>query len=707
MPMEERSILKKSAKLAQASHPTDMTNYPPVQDQTAQFQKLFDVLPVAVILVDLKGYIQFMNTAAKSLLGEPDELLKLEEWPETFGFYLDDAVTYYPGGKYPLVRALKGETVDESEEMILRKAGDEQGNWISMSTELLRDEHGSIDGAIALIRDITYRKQIEVSREKQIQRIEALYRLSHLIAEAGNSLDEITHLAASFPSEVIGGMSIVTLLNDSKEKIKIVAFHDTNPTGQAFLRKFLLAEAEYGLSEGLAGGVIDSGEPLLIPSISPEKLQAISLPAFKEFIHEAGIGSVLIVPLTGRGGVLGTIHLFRQGDSKPFSTGDQSFLTDMSYRMALAIENCKLFGSLRIEISERLSAQQALHISEERFRSIFETVTLGIKVLDLEGTILQTNSAFQKMIGYTEEEITGRHFHYFLHPDDIGRALELFMDVKNKGVSSLPFEHRTVHKDGSIVWARTFFTVVRKGEEDDAPAFVAGIVENVTEQRRLEVEMAELSNRLRNSMELERLRLAQELHDNPMQALYSASYRIQELRTKADPQLNEALRNVKDTIQNVLEDLRATAKELRPPTIFSFGLENAIRSHVNDVLEKHPNINIHLSLAIDRQTLPEDVRLALFRILQQSLVNVLRHAEATEVHVRFSFDAEEAHLEISDNGKGFNVPPNWMELVRHGHYGLAGAAERVNALGGVLKVESRPGNGTAVRVTIPWKDSAE
>jgi signal transduction histidine kinase len=236
---------------------------------------------------------------------------------------------------------------------------------------------------------------------------------------------------------------------------------------------------------------------------------------------------------------------------------------------------------------------------------------------------------------------------------------------------------------------------------------VVGIVENVTEQKRIEAEMAELSGRLQSSMELERLRLAQELHDSPMQSLYSAIYRIEELRNAADPELKDGLADVKQHIQEVLQDLRTTAKELRPPTIFNFGLENAIRSHAGDVVEKHPQLNIHLSLAHDRQMLPEKVRLALFRIFQQSLANVIRHAKATEVHVRFSFDAEEAYLEITDNGKGFDVPANWIEFVRQGHYGLAGAAERANALGGVLKVQSKPGNSTTIKVIIPWKDSTD
>jgi PAS domain S-box-containing protein len=386
---------------------------------------------------------------------------------------------------------------------------------------------------------------------------------------------------------------------------------------------------------------------------------------------------------------------------------DQSFLTDIAYRVALAIENCRLFESLHAEITERLSAKQALAMSEERFRSIFESVTVGVKVLDLEGRILQTNRAFQSMIGYTDEELAGNYFHKFLYPEDVRKAIKLFQDVKHHGTSTFRFEHRTLHKDKSTVWVKTIFTVIKKANDDQSPVFVVGIVENITEQKRIELEMAELNNRLQASMELERLRLAQELHDSPMQSLYSAIYRIEEIRGNADPQLKEALGDVKQHIQNVLQDLRATAKELRPPTIFNFGLENAIRSHANDIVEKHPNLDIHLSLAHDRQILPEKVRLAMFRIFQQSLANVIRHARATEVHVRFSFDAEEANLEITDNGRGFEVPSNWIDFVRQGHYGLAGAAERANALGGVFKVQSNPGNSTTIRVTIPWRDSVE
>lgn len=705
--MVEKSVMTKSGKSNRKKQPPTEFQTLPVDDQTVSSQKIFEAIPLAIVSIDWNGQIQYMNRAAKALLGESGQHLKLEEWSQGFGLYLDDGLMPFPAQKLPLLRALRGEDVREPEEMILRKDGNEKGIWVAMSAELLRDENGNVDGAIALIRNINYRKQIELAREKQIQRTEALYRFSHNIAEAGNDLNRIMNLVVKFAAEVIGDLSLISLLNTSGDKLRVSAFYDVIPTGQALLRKLFEPEFEYDHSKTLGGSVIRSGEPLLIPSIPPEQLKAVTLAALQEIIDTVGLESVLIVPLIGRGGVVGTLSLSRHRGSKPYNVEDQSFLTDIAYRTALAIENCRLFESLHAEITERLSAKQALEMSEARFRSIFESVTVGVKVLDLEGNILQTNYAFQSMLGYTEEDLAGNPFYKFLHPDDVRQATKLFQDVKTSGTSYFRFEHRTINRDQSIVWVKTVFTVIKRGNDSDKSDLVVGIVENITEQKRLELEMTELNSRLQNSMELERLRLAQELHDNPMQSLYSAIYRIEELRGTAEPKLKDALGDVKQHIQNVLQDLRATAKELRPPTIFNFGLENAIRSHANDILEKHPSLNIYLSLAHDRQMLPEKVRLALFRIFQQSIANVIRHSKATEVHVRFSFDAEEAHLEITDNGRGFEVPSNWIDFVRQGHYGLAGAAERANTLGGVFKVKSKPGNSTTIQVTIPWKDSIE
>ncbi len=269
--MVEKSVMAKSGKSNRKKQTS--TEYQPlaVDAQTMSSQKIFEAIPLAIISVDWNGQIQYMNRAAKALLGEPGPYLKLEEWPQSFGLYLDDGVMAFPAPQLPLIRALRGEQVREPEEMILRKEGSEKGTWISMSAELMRDENGNVDGAIALIRDIDYRKQIELAREKQIKRTEALYRFSHGIAEAGNDLNRIMNLVVKFAAEVIGNLSVISLLNTSGDKLKVSAFYDVTPTGQALLRKLFEPEFEYDHSKTLSGSVIRSGEPLLIPSIPPEQ----------------------------------------------------------------------------------------------------------------------------------------------------------------------------------------------------------------------------------------------------------------------------------------------------------------------------------------------------------------------------------------------------------------------------------------------------
>lgn len=701
--MNKKSIASDSKKEEQTNQKTGTKKNRLVKNspKNESLHNIFDKLPEAIILTDTQGHIEYLNKEAISLFGEKAENSQLKEWPQVFGLYLDDGVTPYPDQKLPLRLALLGETKQE-EEMILRKNNETEGIWISMSSQPLLDEDDQVNGAITFIRDITYRKQIENSRQKHIRHTEALYQLSHRIAEAGTNLKNLTQVIVKFTSEVIGDLSLLVLNNGNASEFEVAAFYDTNSAGHALMRKIIVDSAKIDIDRSVVGGVIKSGEPLLIPSIDPEQLKAITMPEFKDYIDQVGLESILIAPLSGRSGVLGALSLSRHRGSKTFTREDQTFLMDIAYRTALAIENCRLFESLRIEIAERLSTKQQLDSSEERFRAIFESTSLGIKVLDLNGNIIQTNSAFQKMIGYSGVELFGQHFSDFLFEEDVPQALNFIQALKVSGVTQYLFEHRAVCKDDSILWVRTAFSPVKKINDSEKLAYIVGIVENINERKQTEEEMNELRERLQSNVEMERLKLAQELHDNPMQILHSIMYRIEEIRSSAEPQLAESLESISSEVKMVLNALRATAKELRPPTIFDFGLENAIRSYTEDFLEKNPDLSITLSLAQDRQLLPEEMRLALFRIFQQALMNVKRHAEATEVKVRFSFDAEEVYLEISDNGKGFDVPPNWIGFVREGHYGLAGAAERASSLGGSLNVVSHPGNTTTINVTIPW-----
>jgi two-component system sensor histidine kinase DegS len=103
----------------------------------------------------------------------------------------------------------------------------------------------------------------------------------------------------------------------------------------------------------------------------------------------------------------------------------------------------------------------------------------------------------------------------------------------------------------------------------------------------------------------------------------------------------------------------------------------------------------------DQQVLSDSLRLSLFRIYQEAIQNVARHAQATEIYIRFRWDDEAILLEIEDNGEGFDVPKNWVDLVRDEHFGLLGMAERVESSRGKLEVQSTLGDGTLVRAIVP------
>jgi signal transduction histidine kinase len=224
----------------------------------------------------------------------------------------------------------------------------------------------------------------------------------------------------------------------------------------------------------------------------------------------------------------------------------------------------------------------------------------------------------------------------------------------------------------------------------------------IAEHRRTQTELAELRRRQLDGREAERLFLAQELHDGPVQELYGVAYRLEQL---AQPDLNDVnqtlLAKTQERVQKVMVSLRAMASDLRPPTLAEFGLERTILSHIDQFQPSYPHIQIEHDLQPDGTSLPENVRLALFRIYQAALNNVIRHANATKVVIQFRFDSDKIYLTVEDNGRGFVLPRHWIDLARQGHLGLVGMVERAEAIGGQTTVRSSPDQGALIQVVVP------
>ncbi|MCX6068912.1 MAG: sensor histidine kinase, partial [Chloroflexi bacterium] len=197
----------------------------------------------------------------------------------------------------------------------------------------------------------------------------------------------------------------------------------------------------------------------------------------------------------------------------------------------------------------------------------------------------------------------------------------------------------------------------------------------------------------------ERRRLARELHDETLQALIALRQRVQLAQMKAkDDEIKLALAELETLSSNSIDELRRLTRALRPIYLEDFGLVTALEMLAKE--STRPGFTVDFSKTGDDRRLEAAAELTLFRIAQEALSNVSRHAEATETHLGLEFQPATVTLEISDNGKGFTPPRSPAEFSPGGHYGLLGMHERAELIGGKLSIESAPGQGTVLRVDL-------
>jgi two-component system, NarL family, sensor kinase len=208
------------------------------------------------------------------------------------------------------------------------------------------------------------------------------------------------------------------------------------------------------------------------------------------------------------------------------------------------------------------------------------------------------------------------------------------------------------------------------------------------------------------AQEIERRRLAGDIHDGISQRLVTLSYRLDAASRAAEPNaMAEQLEKAKELVELTLEEARAAIGGLRPPVLDDLGLAGGLASLARSI----PQVNITVDLADTR--LPDHIELALYRIAQECLQNVVKHAGATTARLTFALDsgesADTARLEIVDDGVGFDTFEHPLGSDEMGGYGLLSMAERAEIVGGRLNIRSRPGSGTAVTATIPLPNVAE
>jgi signal transduction histidine kinase len=224
----------------------------------------------------------------------------------------------------------------------------------------------------------------------------------------------------------------------------------------------------------------------------------------------------------------------------------------------------------------------------------------------------------------------------------------------------------------------------------------------VNASERLTDALRAANTRLLTEHEGERKALARDLHDQVIQDLLSFNYRLEEVESKETPEtLQVELASIRNGIRKMIGDLRQLCSDLRPPTIDSHGLPAAIRSFAHEWAERSGiDLQLNIDLALGR--LPEPIELSVFRIVQEGLINIRKHAAARHVELLLQRTATASLLvRLKDDGQGLPTPPDLASLSANKHFGLIGISERVALLGGTMKIESPTTGGVILQIEIP------
>jgi PAS domain S-box-containing protein len=363
------------------------------------------------------------------------------------------------------------------------------------------------------------------------------------------------------------------------------------------------------------------------------------------------------------------------------------------------------------DITGHHQAEEALRQSELRLR--FATDATGLGVFDYEpqtGRLIWSDLAKLHFGLPPEAEVTYETFLKGLHPEDRERMAAVVSDVlRTENGGHYAAEYRTVGlQDGRLrwlaAWGRVFFD-----SNGQATRFL-GQTLDITQRKNQDDELRfsrealrALAARLQAVREEERARAAREIHDVLAQELTLLKLEVASLarrqtnpvEPKAQELVREKLASMTTLVDNAISSVQKIATELRPPVLDSLGLRAAVEWQVKD-FQARTGITCMTQLPDNEIEADQERSTAVFRVLQESLTNVVRHAQATQVDVRLECSSTELMLTVQDNGRGFE--PNTVDSLNS--LGLLGMRERARLLGGTCLITSRPGTGTRVEARV-------
>lgn len=440
-----------------------------------------------------------------------------------------------------------------------------------------------------------------------------------------------------------------------------------------------LATMEFPLGGGINGLAASERRVFWTPDyLADERIP--QTPEDREVAMRMGLGAMAAAPLRGpQDEVIGTLAISYR-DPRDVPADDQQLLQGLADVAAIAVANSRLWQELRA--------------SEQRYHYLLRHSPDVAWQTDRLGRLTFLSDSILRVSGRPTEALLGKHFSSMVHADS--RSVP---EAAYRRLSAPPFPDQSYRFFLCDVAGRPVPVEMRAVADiqDGEYHGAHGIIRDLREQVRLEDDLRRGAADLASARE--RARLAQELHDSVTQALFSMTLttRSVELLMERDPAAaRQMLGELRELEREALAEMRALIFELRPANLEQDGLVQALRTHAAGI-QGRVGLAVRVDCALDDDRAPLDVETALYRIAQEALHNVVKHAEARNVSITLGGSRSEGfRLAVEDDGRGFDP-----SVIPTGHVGIAGMRARASEIGATITVTSAATAGSRVEVFVP------
>jgi PAS domain S-box-containing protein len=613
-------------------------------ESEARFRSVLDNSRDLVYRVILKtGRFEYVSPSSEEILGySPDELKAMNVTEIQALIHPDDL---------PAFRAAIRKLKDTGKAEITYRHGTKNGDYIWLSNRMciIKDSDGSPSYRIGNIRDITEHKKAQEALEKTKDELEI--KVEERTVELAESEEKYRSLV------------------DNAGEVIVVA--------QDGIIKFI------------------NRKGLEMTGYRPEEIIGKSL--------------LMLIHPDDREMIMGRYERRITSKAQPSNYGIRVFLKDGSTRWAqisvvsMIWEQRPATLSICTDITERKQAEEALNTSQQKYQALTETTSDFIWETDAQGRYTYCSPQMKSLWGYDPKEWIGKTPFDNMLPEEREQGIQHFVTVAQAQSPITGIEFKSLDSQGRLITIEV--SGVPYFDSDGIFSGYRGISRDITERKKTEESLAAANNQLKQYsyritqiQEEERKRIAYELHDDTAQYLALLKLELDSLVHSGkiqDPEVLKKLEYLEKDAGRAVDDVRRYSHELRPGVLEHLGLQAALEQIAED-FNKLNSFKIEVDVEGDEPILTEDVKLGFFRIGQEAINNIRKHAKASKATISLQFNDNQARMIVMDNGVGFNTHESASRSKGKGSLGLMSMQERANLIGADLNIESELNKGTRV-----------